>query len=164
MPSYAPFVAAGSEQFSRTTAADLTAAYVDLFPGVNCLRLTRVLQRLRQTQLTCCLQPTSRVHPFNSEGISLGADGFPLFVRRYLTAATIFRGDISSREVRYELHMSSPADSRTGSSLSPWPYSCDQGVNFSNVMTTVRSLRPSAEECLSLRRVSILFFSLRSMI
>lgn len=31
MPSYAPFLAAGSEKFSRTTAADLTAAYVSSF-------------------------------------------------------------------------------------------------------------------------------------
>lgn len=62
MPSYAPFVAAGSEKFSRTTAADLTAAVFD-----------------RRNLLVAC-DPRQG---------------------RYLTAATIFRGDISSREAQY---------------------------------------------------------------
>jgi len=62
MPSYAPFSAAGSEQFSRVNVADLTTAVFD-----------------RKNLLVAC-------DPRHG---------------RYLTAATIFRGDVSSREAQY---------------------------------------------------------------
>jgi len=62
MPSYAPFLAAGSESFSRNSVADLTTAVFD-----------------RHSLLVAC-DPRQG---------------------RYLTAATIFRGDVSSREAQY---------------------------------------------------------------
>ncbi|KAF9647894.1 beta-tubulin 2 [Thelephora ganbajun] len=80
MPSYAPFVAAGSESFLRTSVADLTTACAFV---------------LKFHLLLIDMPPPSL---FDRHNLLVACD--PRH-GRYLTAATIFRGNVSSREAQY---------------------------------------------------------------
>jgi tubulin beta len=84
VPSYAPFVAQQSVAYQGTSVSELTQAYVN---GLLFLHL--ILNALICNSL------------FNKHNMLVACN--PQF-GKYLTAATIFRGNISSREAEHAVH------------------------------------------------------------
>lgn len=99
MPSYGPFVADSAKSYSSHNVNELTQSYVYGFISVSTLLTTRSSLFDRKNLLVAC---------------------DPKF-GKYMTAATIFRGNISSREVSHllELNPQSVAHTLLGRSESP---------------------------------------------
>ena len=100
MPSYAPFYDPRAVKYEKNSVPELTKAYVAPSLHLSDIHHSYPLQSFRPQKPPRSLRPSLWVSP----PPYLEA---PLTVRhlanisRYLTAATIFRGNISSREVSH---------------------------------------------------------------
>ena len=100
MPSYAPFYDPRAVKYEKNSVPELTKAYVALSFHLNDIHPSHSVQSIRPQKPPRSLRPSFWVSP-------------PPYLRalltvrhlantsRYLTAATIFRGNISSREVSH---------------------------------------------------------------
>lgn len=98
MPSYAPFYDPKAKHFEKNSVAELTKAYGVRISSISHLHIHSTVYSIAKI----CLWLVIRVlglsrHLLSHFHTTLTFSTSTL--SRYLTAATIFRGDISSREV-----------------------------------------------------------------
>ena len=93
MPSYAPFYDPKARHFEKNSVSELTKAYVWSLNSTSCVNLFVIV---------CSTARTYSLHATLTLGKPLVVatiNRLSPLLSRYLTAATIFRGNISSREV-----------------------------------------------------------------
>jgi tubulin beta len=97
MPSYAPFYDPKAKHFEKNSVAELTKAYAVLLSIIPHLHISTVCSIAKTCSLLVILVLGLSRHLLSHFHTTLTFSTSTL--SRYLTAATIFRGDISSREV-----------------------------------------------------------------
>jgi len=106
MPSYAPFYDPRAVKYEKNSVPELTKAYVAPSLHLSDIHPNHPLQSIRPQKPSRSLRPPLWVSPspYLKALVTIRHLANP---SRYLTAATIFRGNISSREVSHV--MMSPA-------------------------------------------------------